>query len=134
MNITKIKNTIIKCNKLSLSSSGVFIGRVIVKNCDGIFPLVTFNRFTSIISKCKSSDVIDVEGVLKDYCYSDYNGVSHYVKLIVVTSLTVNGVCTSVENNEKEEFEHIWENIKGHYQVIDVLEFERISRKEGVLN
>lgn len=134
MNIIKIENTTIKCHKLSLSSSGVFIGRVIVKNCDGIFPLVTFNRFSSITSKCKSSDVIDVEGILKDYCYVDYNGVSHFIKLIVVTSLTVNGQRTDAEQDEIEEFEHIWKQIKGNYQVIDVLEFERISRKEGVLN
>lgn len=116
---------------MSISKDNVFIGRVLAKNSDGVFPLVCINRFTEKMSHVKKGDVIDVEGSLKDYTYDDYNGVTHFVKLILVTSLTINRERNDVSENEKKEYEKKWENIKNTYQVLDVVEFEKFSKAEG---
>lgn len=133
MNTTKIQNASMSFYKMSVSKDNVFIGRVLVKNTDGIFPLVCFNRFTEKLSHVKKSDVIDVEGSLKDYTYEDYNGVTHFVKLILVTALSINGMRDDANQEEKEEYEKIWDKIKKVYQVLDVVEFERFSKTEGAL-
>ena len=133
MNIINIKNASVEFFKMSLSKDNVFIGRALVKNSDGIFPLVCFNSFTLKFSQIKQSDVIDVEGCFKDYLYKDYNGVTHFVKLVIVTALSVNGICDEVSLEEKNEYEEIWKKIKKTYQVLDVVEFERFSNMEGAL-
>lgn len=131
MNETKIKGAIIKLTKISLTHDNVLIGRVIIKNDDGIFPLVCFNSFIEKINKCKESDIIEAEGSLKDYHYEDYNGVLHFVKIILVTALSINGIKEELNLEEKITSEEIWERVKKDYQVLDVVEYERLSQREG---
>ena len=119
--------------KMSLSKDGIFIGRVLIQSEDGIFPLICFNSFVSKISSASEDDVISVEGTFKDYSYSDYNGVLHFVKLMLITSITINGIKQSATAEEKKQHEEYWKRIKNIYQVIDIVEFERLSKMEGAV-
>lgn len=130
MNIVKIQNASVEFFKMSLSKDNIFIGRALVKNSDGNFPLVCFNSFTLKFSHIKPGDVIDVEGCFKDYSYKDYNGVTHFVKLVIVTGLSINGTYDVASMEEKNEFEEIWKKIKKTYRVLDIIEFERFSNME----
>lgn len=127
INSFELKNARLVFFKTSLLKDNIYIGRVLVKSTEGVFPLVCFNSFTSLLSSIKEDDDISVEGTLKDYCYSDYNGVSHYVKLILVKTLWINGVKWSVPANEENKYDSFWNKIKNIYQVLDVLEFEKLS-------
>lgn len=133
LNITQINNARLKFFKMSLSKDNVFIGRALINSEAGIFPLLCFNSFASKLSSAEENDVINVEGTLKDYSYNDYNGVSHFVKLMLVTSMTINGIRQSITAEEKEKNESYWKKIKPAYQVIDVIEFERLSKMEGAV-
>lgn len=134
MNITQINNARLKFFKMSLSKDNVFIGRVLIQSEDGgIFPLLCFNSFASKISSASEDDVISVEGTFKDYSYSDYNGVLHFVKLMLITSVTINEIKQSATADEKIRYEEYWKKIKNTYQVIDIVEFERLSKMEGAV-
>lgn len=133
MNITQINNARLKFFKMSLSKDGIFIGRVLIQSEDGIFPLICFNSFVSKISSASEDDVISVEGTFKDYSYSDYNGVLHFVKLMLITSITINEIKQSATSEEKKRYEEYWKKIKNIYQVIDIVEFERLSKVEGAV-
>lgn len=133
MNITQINNARLKFFKMSLSKDGIFIGRVLIQSEDGIFPLICFNSFVSKISSASEDDVISVEGTFKDYSYSDYNGVLHFVKLMLITSITINGIKQSATAEEKKQHEEYWKRINNIYQVIDIVEFERLSKMEGTV-
>lgn len=106
MNITQINNARLKFFKMSLSKDGIFIGRVLIQSEDGIFPLICFNSFVSKISSVSEDDVISVEGTFKDYSYSDYNGVLHFVKLMLITSITINGIKQSATAEEKNSMKN----------------------------
>lgn len=131
MNITQINNARLKFFKMSLSKDGIFIGRALIKSEDCIFPLLCFNSFASKISSVSEDDVISVEGTFKDYSYSDYNGVLHFIKLMLITSITINEIKQSATSEEKKRYEEYWKKIKNIYQVIDIVEFERLSKVEG---
>ena len=134
----QIDNASLKSFSLSLSHN-VIIGRALVKNDDGIFPLLFFNRFATILSEEKNELCrITIEGFLKDYSYADYNGESHFVKLNVVTALTMDGKKYETTETEKKSLEDIWKTAKkNNYQLLDVVDFEKFSHdenKKGVLN
>lgn len=131
MNITQINNARLKFFKMSLSKDGIFIGRALIKSEDCIFPLLCFNSFASKISSVSEDDVISVEGTFKDYSYSDYNGVLHFIKLMLITSITINEIKQSATSEEKKRYEEYWKKIKNIYQVIDIVEFEKLSKVEG---
>ena len=129
MNSVKIQNARLDYFKMSLCKENVFIGRALVKNVDGTFPLVCFDSVASKFASINPGEVLDVEGFSKDYSYTDYNDVQHFVKLVIVTAFSVNGVYKAAPM-ERKEYEEIWEKIKKAYMVLDIIEFERISSME----
>ena len=64
--------------------------------------------------------------------------MSHFVKLIVVTALTMDGKKYETTETEKKSLEDIWKTAKkNNYQLLDVVDFEKFSHdenKKGVLN
>ena len=52
---------------------------------------------------------------------------------MLITSITINGIKQSATAEEKKQHEEYWKRIKNIYQVIDIVEFERLSKMEGAV-
>ena len=136
-NITRITIEDARLESFSMSlSRDILVGRALLKNDDGVFPLLLLNNFATVFSNIKEKVAkITAEGFLKDYSYTDYNGVPHFIKMVIVTSLQIDQ--KKYETNEKEQgiLKSLWDTLKNeNYLLLDVMEFERFSQKEGVLN
>lgn len=133
MNAIKTIGKVATIPKISFLASNTIICRMIIVNEEDTFPIICFNSFAIKVTElCKKNAQIKIEGNLKDYSYLDNNNTIHYIKVLLSNKVVIDKNEIIEKNEEKND--QLWYSIKNHYQVLDILDFERIIRNEESKN
>ena len=118
-----------------ISEDNIIIGKTIIKNDDGYFPIICFNNLAKIMSRMvDGQDKISITGILKDYIYNDFNDSPHVVKIILMTKVTVNGrgIYTTFNGSRENVIANLnsmWQKlIRKNADVFDVVRYEIVNR------
>lgn len=136
MTEVKLSGTVIDRFSLSfISDDNIVIGKTIVKNDDGYFPVVCFSNLAKIMSRMvKEQDELNITGILKDYIYTDFNETPHVVKILLITKTTVNGrgIYTTFNGSKdtvNADLNSMWQKlIRKNADVFDVVRYEIVNR------